>query len=254
MASIPSSAIWFYGSHAVAAAIANPHRQIFRLLSVDKTPFPFDEAQLSAASEKFRRPNPESGVQRDFGKFIAARCPSSKYRGFGGGLAEHPLESLITTCPPQATWLVLDQITDPHNFGAILRSAAAFGVTVVLVTDRHAPPMSGLIAKTASGGVERVTIVRVVNLARALGQLRDADFWRIGLAESGRDRLDHLLHKPPPMARVALILGAEGSGMRRLTSENCDILAQLPTERDFSTLNVSNAAAIALYECRRRFG
>lgn len=253
MASIPSSALWFYGSHAVAAAIANPHRQIFRLLSVDKTPFPFDEAQLSAASEKFRRPRPESVPKEILENLLPRGALHQNIAALVAALPNIALESLIATCPPQATWLVLDQITDPHNFGAILRSAAAFGVTVVLVTDRHAPPMSGLIAKTASGGVERVTIVRVVNLARALGQLRDADFWRIGLAESGRDRLDQLWQKPPPLARIALILGAEGNGMRRLTSENCDILAHLPTIESFSTLNVSNAAAIALYECSRRF-
>ena len=254
MASIPSSAIWFYGSHAVAAAIANPRRQIFRLIWAEKAPFPFDDAKLNAASERFKRPKPELVSKEILENLVPRGALHQNIAALVAPLPNMDLDGLIAACPPQATWLVLDQITDPHNFGAILRSAAAFGVTVVLVTDRHAPPMSGLIAKTASGGVERVNIVRVVNLARALGQLRDADFWRIGLAESGRDRLDQLWQKPPPLARVALILGAEGNGMRRLTSENCDILAHLPTISEFSTLNVSNAAAIALYECSRRFG
>ena len=254
MASFPSSAIWFYGSHAVTAAIANPSRQIFRILWAEKTPFPYDEAKLAAAAPNFRRPKPELVSKEILENLLPRGALHQNIAALVAPLPHLALENLLGSCPAQATWLVLDQITDPHNFGAILRSAAAFGVTVVLVTDRHAPPMSGLIAKTASGGVERVSIVRVVNLARALGQLRDADFWRIGLAESGRDRLDQLWQKPPPLARIALILGAEGNGMRRLTSENCDILAHLPTIASFSTLNVSNAAAIALYECSRRFG
>ncbi|MCW2286289.1 23S rRNA (guanosine2251-2'-O)-methyltransferase [Rhodoblastus acidophilus] len=143
--------------------------------------------------------------------------------------------------------LALDQITDPHNVGAILRTAAAFAVDAVIVTERHAPEFSGVLAKTASGGLEHVPLVEVVNLARALDQLGEAGFLRVGLDSEGPASLeDTVLSRP-----TVLLLGAEGKGLRRLTREKCDVLARLDMPGAVKSLNVSNACAVALTLARR---
>lgn len=161
-------------------------------------------------------------------------------------LPETSLEALLATAPKLL--LLLDQVTDPHNVGAILRSAAAFGADAVLLTDRHAPGQGGVLAKTASGALEHVPLITVVNLARTMATLRDAGFWCIGLAEEGaQDIAAHDLS-----GKTALVLGAEGEGLRRLTRERCDALARLPTQGAIGSLNVSNAAAVALYEVKRQ--
>ena len=143
--------------------------------------------------------------------------------------------------------LVLDQLSDPHNVGAILRTAAAFGVTAVVVQDRHAPPQSGALAKAASGALDIIPYVEVVNIARALDELAEHGFWRIALAGDGEQSLAEAV----PAGDVALVLGSEGAGIRRLVREHCEAAAFIPISRTMESLNVSNAAAIALYELRR---
>jgi 23S rRNA (guanosine2251-2'-O)-methyltransferase len=143
--------------------------------------------------------------------------------------------------------LVLDQISDPHNVGAILRTAAAFGAAAVVVQDRHAPPESGVLAKAASGALDIVPYIEVVNIARALEELGEMGFWRIALASDGENPLKTAAGD----GDVALVLGSEGSGIRRLVRERCDTGAFVPIDAQMESLNVSNAAAVALYEMRR---
>ncbi len=144
--------------------------------------------------------------------------------------------------------VVLDQITDPHNVGAIMRSAAAFGAGALIMTARHGPGDTGLLAKAASGGMEHVPVIRVANLARALDQIADLGFLRIGLGS------DHVqtVERIETGESLALVLGAEGKGLRRLTKEKCDRLVRLEMPGPIASLNVSNAAAIALYALTRR--
>ena len=144
--------------------------------------------------------------------------------------------------------VVLDQVTDPHNVGAILRSAAAFGAAALILTERHGPADSGVMAKSASGGLEHVALVRVKNLARALSNLGDMGFLRLGLDSGHTERIESV----PKHDKFAIVLGAEGKGMRRLTREHCDLLVSLDMPGAIKSLNVSNAAALALYALSRR--
>lgn len=224
----------FWGRHAVAAALDNPDRKVLKAWATQEAAdfmnFPKEVAVVRAEAP-------------DLGRMVPHDAPHQ-----GVVIEVEPLEDmwlgdLLAEAPDKATLLVLDQVTDPHNVGAILRSAAAFGAIGIVTQDRHAPPESGALAKAASGALERVPWVRVVNLARALEEIAEAGFWRIGLAgEASAELKDALGPK-----RVALVLGAEGPGMRPNTREHCDAVARLPISDAVESLNVSNAAAVALY-------
>lgn len=242
-----------YGLHAAAAAWLNPARECLRL-AVTESGFEAMEATLDAAKKSgLRRPQPELRDRVDLDRLVPA---GSVHQGIV--LEVKPLEELgledilvqADSAEGGVCLVILDQVTDPHNVGAVLRSASAFGAAAVLVTERHAPEVTGVLAKSASGALETTPIVRVGNLARALDDLRDAGFWTIGLAEEGAQTLAQL----DLTGRVALAMGAEGPGLRRLTRERCDVLARLPTQGPIGSLNVSNAAAVALYEVARRRG
>jgi 23S rRNA (guanosine2251-2'-O)-methyltransferase len=165
-------------------------------------------------------------------------------------LPESDLDEVLALAPAPSTLVVLDRANDPHNVGAVLRSAAAFGASAVVLPRDHAPAITGALAKSASGALEVVPLVIVTNLARALDAMKEARFWCVGLTEDAEQTLAQIDLK----GRVALIVGAEGGGLRRLTREGCDFLARLPTGGPVSALNMSNAAAIALYECARQRG
>jgi 23S rRNA (guanosine2251-2'-O)-methyltransferase len=179
----------------------------------------------------------------DLGRLVPSDAPHQGLVIEAEPLDEVWLDDLLQGAADRAALLVLDQVTDPHNLGAILRSAAAFGAIGIVTQDRHSPPESGVVAKAASGALERVPWARVVNLARALEEIAEAGFWRIGLAGDAETALKDALGPQ----RVALVLGAEGAGLRPNTREHCDALARLPITDAVESLNVSNAAAIALY-------
>jgi 23S rRNA (guanosine2251-2'-O)-methyltransferase len=223
-----------WGRHAVAAALDNPHRKVLR-------------AWATREAAAFMQFAAEVGVTLaeapDLGRLVPNDTPHQGVVIEVEPLDEVWLDDLLTEAPERALLLVLDQVTDPHNVGAILRSAAAFGAIGIVTQDRHSPPESGVVAKAASGALERVPWARVVNLARALEEIGDAGFWRIGLTGGAEIDLKEALGP----ARVALVLGAEGTGLRPNTRDHCDALARLPISDAVESLNVSNAAAVALY-------
>lgn len=234
-----------HGLHAVREAWLNPKRRCHQLWLTPAAETAFAPTLAAAIAAELDRPAPLR-ADRDM---LDAMLPGALHQGIALDAAPLPELSLADLLAKQPRLLVLlDQVTDPHNVGAILRSAAAFGADGVILTERHAPGLTGTLAKSASGALEHVPLVAVVNLARALSELRDAGFWCVGLAEEGEKALgEHDLS-----GATALVLGAEGEGLRRLTRERCDALALLPTQGAISSLNVSNAAAIALYEAKRQ--
>src|SRR6201996_1781632 len=229
-----------YGWHTVAAALANPERQIRKLLLTENA------ARRLADDKIDTRVTPEivrpSTIDQRLG-------PDAVHQGL---LAEvDPLPSPdIETLEPEGIILVLDQITDPHNVGAILRSAAAFAVKAVVTTASHSPEATVVLAKSASGALEMVPVVTVQNLARALNELNELGFLTVGLDSEGSTDLAAVELRQP----LALVLGAEGKGLRQLTRETCNVVARLDMPGEIKSLNVSNAAVLALYIGATRLG
>ncbi len=224
----------FWGRHAVAAALDNEERRVLKAWATREAAefmqFPQGVAVTLAEAA-------------DLGRLVPGDAPHQ-----GVVIEVEPLEDVwlsdvLADAGEKAVILVLDQVTDPHNVGAILRSAAAFGAIAIVTQDRHSPPESGALAKAASGALERVPWVRVVNLSRTLDELAEAGFWRIGLAGDAEMTLAEAFGPE----KVALVLGAEGPGMRSNVRDHCDALARLPIRDAMESLNVSNAAAVALY-------
>jgi 23S rRNA (guanosine2251-2'-O)-methyltransferase len=234
----PDGPVALYGWHTVTAALANPARRIRKLLVTENTARRLAEEQVpSRITPEIVRP----GV-------IAERLPPDAVHQ-GLYLEADPLPSPeIEEIEPSGIVLVLDQITDPHNVGAILRTAAGFAVAAVVTTARHSPEATGVLAKSASGALEYVPMVTVQNLARALEALKERGYLAIGLDSSG----DSDLAEVPLRAPLALVLGAEGKGLRQLTGATCDAVARLDLPGRIKSLNVSNAAALALYVASRR--
>jgi 23S rRNA (guanosine2251-2'-O)-methyltransferase len=224
----------FWGRHAVAAALANPEREVVRIWATRE----------AAAEVELPKDVPFTFADvADLGRLVPKDAPHQGLVAEVERLDDLLLADVLQDAPERRPLLVLDQVTDPHNVGAILRSAAAFDALALVTQDRHAPPESGALAKAASGALETVPWVRVVNLARALDEMAEAGFWRIGLTGEAEMSLAEAVGP----ARVALVLGAEGEGMRQNTEAHCDALARLPISGRMESLNVSNAAAVALY-------
>jgi 23S rRNA (guanosine2251-2'-O)-methyltransferase len=227
----------FWGKHAVAAALDNPERTIVRVWATREAAAWFDfprDLQVTFADVA------------DLGRLVPRDAPHQGVVAEVERLDDILLADLLDEAEDGRPLLLLDQVTDPHNVGAILRSAAAFDALGIVTQDRHAPGESGALAKAASGALETVPWVRVVNLARALNDIAAAGFWRIGLTGDAETGLAAALGPK----RVALVLGAEGEGIRQNVEAHCDALARLPISERIESLNVSNAAAIALYAAR----
>jgi len=230
--------IQFFGLHAVEAALANPDRPLIGLRVTEN------------AAHRLGTLIAERGVQvdtmlpKDLDRLLG---PDTVHQGVLLEAGPLPLRTLDDV-DPNGILLVLDQVTDPHNVGAALRSAAAFGASGLVLTERHSPPLSGVLAKAASGALDLIPVVAVKNLAQALTELGTRGVMRIGLAEDAETTLeDARLSRP-----LALVLGAEGKGLRQLTRERCDRLCRISTVNALASLNVSNAAAIAMHWASRQ--
>jgi 23S rRNA (guanosine2251-2'-O)-methyltransferase len=221
-----------YGFHSVGAALRAPRRKLIRLYATEAAAARLSADIAARGLETLILSNEE----------ISLRAPREAVHQ-GVLLEARPLAPIdLSELPAQGLVVVLDQVTDPHNVGAILRTAAAFAVDALVTTERHSPEFTGALTKSASGGLEHVPICSVVNLARALGEMGEAGYLRVGLDSEGPQTLEASVLSRP----VALVLGAEGKGLRRLTRENCDILARLDMPGAIKSLNVSNACAVAL--------
>jgi 23S rRNA (guanosine2251-2'-O)-methyltransferase len=235
---IPEGVAILYGWHTVAAALANPRRKVRKIVATENAARRLTDERLAlSVTPEIVRP-----------EAIAARLsPDAVHNGLL--IEAEPLPALeLEDLADEGTVLVLDQITDPHNVGAILRSAAAFDVKAVITTARHSPEATGVLAKSASGALDLVPMATVQNLARALTALKERGWLTVGLDSEGETDLAAADLREP----LALVLGAEGKGLRQLTRETCEIRARLELPGVLKSLNVSNAAAVALYAARQR--
>jgi 23S rRNA (guanosine2251-2'-O)-methyltransferase len=222
-----------YGVHAVEAALANPRREVARLLATENA------AHRLAPIIAKRQVTVTGALPRDLDRLLG---PDAVHQGVA--LEVEPLPPVaLEDVDSAGIMLVLDQVTDPQNVGAALRSAAAFGASALVLTERHSPPLTGVLAKAASGALDIVPVVLVKNLAQSLAALGERGVLRVGLAEDAEATLEETALTRP----LALVLGAEGKGLRQLTREHCDLLCRISTRNAFASLNVSNAAAVALH-------
>jgi 23S rRNA (guanosine2251-2'-O)-methyltransferase len=235
----PKGAVWLYGHHAIAAALANPSRRLRHLLLTEEA-----ETAITASFKAAWPLQPERTDRARLDQLLGRDVVHQGAALLADPLPQPSLQSVLDHAGPI---VVLDQVSDPRNVGAIMRSAAAFGAAAVIVQDRNAPDETGALAKAASGALEILPLLRAVNITRTLIALKAANIWCIGLDAAGTP----LSGASFAGRRVALVLGSEGEGMRRLTRETCDEVVGLSIKGVVESLNVSAAAAVALYELTR---
>ena len=230
-----------YGRHAVLSALKNPRRKVSKLLCTKEN------------AEEIRRTAPDIPLQiverKEIDKLLPAEAVHQGFALFCSELPPVAIEDIITMAENQENChvLILDQVTDPQNIGAIIRSAVAFNTLALIVQDKNSPTETGSMAKASAGMIEFLPICRVTNLSRALEQLKDAGFWTIGMDGYAQTTVDKLKKG----GKNAIIMGSEGKGMQRLVEENCDITVKLPMNKKVESLNVATAAAIMLYELNK---
>ena len=243
---------WLYGIHACLAAIANPERKIRRIVISTGVANDLEISATEALNDIMAeypeaiRPTLEFKDRRELEALLPREAVHQGICLDAAPLPYPVIEDVFRLADGKssACVLVLDQATDPRNIGAIMRTAAAFGALAVVVQDKHAPEITGSMAKAASGAIERIPLVRVTNLARTLDLLKLENFWTVGFAGQATDNLSHKTLQ----GRNVVVLGAEGAGLRRLTRETCDLLVKIPISDSMESLNLSNAAAIAMYQ------
>ena len=236
-----NSNYWIYGAHATLAALKNPRRKCIRVIATSKFLGAHAEAHGLERAEVRERAEiegllPYGAVHQGF---------AALFKPLSNLTLVQALEE--TKAQKRASVVVLDQATDPRNIGAVLRSASGFGISCVVIQDRHAPPETGVMAKAASGALETTPIIRITNLARGLAKMKEYGFWCIGLDNSA----GIILAKAQLNGKIAFVYGAEGFGLRRLTRETCDALVRIPLQGEMKTLNLANAVSISLYEWSR---
>ena len=241
-----------FGIHAVREAWLNETRTVHKLFITPQAARQFDPVLKQAQKKGLPRPSPTVTDKQKLDKI----CPrGAVHQGIAlscAPLPERDEQDFIIRAHAQerCVYVMLDQVTDPHNVGAILRSASAFGLDGVLMQTKHAPALNGVLAKTACGAVEHIEVAHATNLARAIKDFQNAGFFVIGLDERGR----HVIGDSDPALthdKVVLVLGSEGDGLRRLVKESCDTLAKLPTGGAIASLNVSNAAAVTFFAYKK---
>lgn len=255
-----------YGFHAVREAWLNEERTIHTLYITEQAQRGFEKTMMEAKNNGTRRPQPTIIEKHKLEKMLPK---GAVHQGIGlscTDIEEHDIQDFIikTSTKNRVVLAMLDQVTDPHNVGAILRSASAFGIDGVIMQKKHAPALNGVLAKTACGAVDHIPVAHATNLSRAVEELKDNGFYVIGLDERGEKTIGDvqipshkyksndsgplsIAEKQDQAQKVLLILGSEGSGIRRLVQESCDELVKLPTQGAIASLNVSNAAVVSFY-------
>ncbi|MDR2681687.1 MAG: 23S rRNA (guanosine(2251)-2'-O)-methyltransferase RlmB [Holosporaceae bacterium] len=234
--------IWIYGRHALKAALLNPAREIIRVVALESCKNFLEECRNINQSIKYEI------VDKTF--FVATFGNDATHQGCAAylkNLPEYSLEELLEDASDNHPFIFLDQVTDPQNVGSILRASAVFGARAVVMTENGSPELSPTMAKAASGALETVPLVRVVNFAHSINFLKKHGFWCLGLEEKSEKNISDI----PLNDKFIFVIGSEGDGMRRLTRESCDFLVKLPGSGQFTTLNAAQAATVALYESFR---
>ena len=232
---------WIYGVHATLAALKNPRRKCIRVIATSKFLGTHDNTDGLERAEVKKRTEIEDLLPHG----AVHQGLAALFRPLSNPTLVQALEE--TKAQKRASFVVLDQATDPRNIGAVLRSASGFGISCVVIQDRHAPLETGVMAKAASGAMETTPIVRITNLARGLAKMKEYGFWCIGLDNSAGT----ILAKAQLNGKIAFVYGAEGFGLRRLTRKTCDALVRIPLQGKMKTLNLANAVSISLYEWSR---
>ena len=237
----PGGNYWIYGTHAALAALANPNRKCRRIIAT--------AGFIESHAGMLNLDRADTVKRTEIEEMLPNGAVHQGIAVEAAPLTDLKLDEVLAdvSSEERTCVVVLDQATDPRNIGAILRSAAAFGILCLIVQDRHAPPETGSMAKAASGALEHVPVVRVTNLVRTMGELKELGFWCVGLD----GRAETSLAKISLNGHTSFVFGAEGSGIRRLTRKTCDIIAKIPLSGQADSLNLANAVGISLYEWAR---